>query len=101
MIEYTVKVRPNGTKYWYLNGNRHRTGGPAIEWANGGKRWYLNGKLHRTEGPAIECADGHKEWFLNGKKLTEEEHRKAVSKGACDGKVVEIDGVKYTLKEVK
>ena len=39
-------------------------------------------------------------WFLNGKKLTEEEHRKAVDKGTCAGKVVEIDGVKYVLKEV-
>ena len=31
------------------------------------KVWYLNGNLHRTDGPAIECANGDKEWCLNGK----------------------------------
>jgi hypothetical protein len=97
MIEYTVKVYPSGTKYWYLNGKRHREDGPAIEtanggkewclnderhredgpaveYANGGKLWYLNGELHREDGPAIEYVDGRESWFLNGKKLTEAEH---------------------------
>ena len=37
MIEYTVKVYPNGDKYWCLNGKLHREDGPAIEWANGDK----------------------------------------------------------------
>ena len=32
MIEYTVEVYDSGTKYWYLNGERHREDGPAIEW---------------------------------------------------------------------
>jgi hypothetical protein len=73
MIEYTVKVYPNGTKYWYLDGKVHREDGPAIEWANGTKFWFLNGKYHREDGPAIEFADGTKFWFLNGEELTEEE----------------------------
>ena len=96
MIEYTVKIYPNGDKYWYLNGKRHRTDGPAVEWvdgtkywflngkshrqdgpaveyANGTKYWYLNGKRHRTDGPAFEYADGSKEWYLNGQKISEEE----------------------------
>jgi len=34
----------NGTKHWWLNGNRHRSDGPAIEYANGTKVWYLNGE---------------------------------------------------------
>ena len=101
MIEYTVKVHTNGHKSWWFEGKLHRTDGPAIEWADGGKSWCLNGKLHRTDGPAVEWSDGDKAWYLDGKELTEEEHRKAVSKGTCAGKVVEIDGVKYTLKEVK
>ncbi len=42
----------NGSKYWYLNGERHRTDGPAIEYANGDKYWYLNGERHRTDGPS-------------------------------------------------
>ena len=43
MIEYTVKVHSNGSKYWYLNGQYHREDGPAIEGSNGDKYWYLNG----------------------------------------------------------
>ena len=125
MIEYTVKVWSDGTKHWYLNGQRHREdgpaiersdgskswwlndqlhreGGPAIELSNGSKYWYLNGQRHREEGPAIERADGSKYWYLNGQKLTEEEHRRQTQpQPTCDGKTVEIDGKTYvlTLKE--
>ena len=55
-----------GDKCWYLNGQRHRVNGPAIEYADGTKRWYLNDKLHRENGPAVEYADGEKWWWLNG-----------------------------------
>jgi len=44
MIEYTVKVLVNGTKFWRLNGKYHREDGPALEYANGAKFWYLNGE---------------------------------------------------------
>ena len=98
MIEYKVKVWPNGTKKWYLNGKRHREDGPAIEWANGGKEWYLNGKCHREDGPAIEYANGDKWWYLNGKQLTEKEHQDQTQ--GCANKVIEIDGKKYKLVEV-
>ena len=101
MIEYTVKVYDDGAKSWYLDGKLHRTDGPAVEYSSGAKSWYLNGELHRTDGPAIEWSDGSKWWYLYDKKLTEEEHRKATSKPSCEGKVVTIDGVKYTLKEVE
>ena len=57
MIEYTVKVYSNGTKYWYLNG-----------------------KLHREDGPAVERANGNKYWYLNDKEVTEEEHKRMTSK---------------------
>ena len=100
MIEYTVEVYDDGNKYWWLNDDLHREDGPAIERSDGNKSWYLNGKLHREDGPAIEYADGSKCWFLNGKKVTEEEHKKRTSKATCEGKVVEIDGVKYELKGV-
>jgi hypothetical protein len=79
MIEYTVKVWPNGSKSWYLNGKRHREDGPAIEWANGDKSWYLNGKSHREDGPAVEWADGYKAWYLNDERVTEEEHKRQTS----------------------
>jgi len=63
----------NGTKYWYLNGERHRTDGPAIEYADGDKYWYLNGECHREDGPAIEWTDGTKSWYLNGCKVNMED----------------------------
>ena len=77
MIEYKVKVHGNGDKVWYLKGKRHR-----------------------EDGPAIERADGDKCWYLNGKEVTEDEHKKRTFKATCEGKVVEIDGIKYKLKEI-
>jgi hypothetical protein len=97
MKTYTVEVYDNGTKYCYLNGKYHREDGPAIEHANGGKAWYRDGKCHREDGPAIEYADGVKAWYLNGEKLTEAEFNKRVKKKTCEGRVVEVDGVKYKL----
>ena len=88
----------DGSKHWYLNGKRHREDGPACEWANGTKYWYLNGKVHRESGPAIEYVSGSKYWFLNGEQLSEAEfnaHPKPTA--SCEGKVVEVDGVKYRL----
>jgi hypothetical protein len=123
MIEYTVKVYDTRSKYWYLDGKLHREDGPAIEWSDGDKSWYLNGELHREDGPAVEWSDGTKSWYLNGKRhredgpavedwdgykewylddkeLTEQQHKAATSKHTCEGKIVEIDGKKYELKEV-
>ena len=37
--------------------------------ADGNKEWWLNGELHRTDGPAVEDADGTKVWYLNGKQV--------------------------------
>ena len=100
MIEYTVRVYDSGDKSWRLNGKLHREDGPAVEHASGSKCWCLDGKLHREDGPAVEWADGYKSWYLNDKRVTEEEHKKLTSKATCSGKVVEIDGIKYELKEV-
>ncbi len=36
---YEVDVHDDGNKHWYLNGERHREDGPAIEWADGDKWW--------------------------------------------------------------
>ena len=38
------KIYASGNKYWFLNDERHRTDGPAIEYADGSKYWYINGK---------------------------------------------------------
>jgi len=75
-ITYEVKVYNNGEKYWYQNDELHRVGGPAVEYSNGTKCWYLEGE-----------------------ELTEAEFN-ARTKPSCSGKVVEIDGKKYTLTEM-
>ena len=72
----TCKTLSDGSKMWYLNGELHRTDGPAIEYADGSKEWYADGRLHRTDGPAIEYADGSKAWYLHGELLTEAEQAK-------------------------
>ena len=100
MKTYKVTVDNNGTKRWYNEqGQRHREDGPAIDCANGTKYWYHNDKRHREDGPAVERTNGTKEWYLNGKELTEAEVNARTK--SCDGKVVEIDGKKYKLQEVK
>jgi len=95
---YEVKVYSNCYKEWYLNDQRHREDGPAVEYADGSKVWYINGKLHRDDGPAVEYADGYKAWYLN-----DERHRE-------DGPAVEyadgskswyLNGTKYTEAEWK
>jgi len=47
---------------------------PAIERCDGTKVWYLNGERHREDGPAVEDADGSKYWWLNGKKYNEKKY---------------------------
>jgi hypothetical protein len=89
----------DGSKTWYINDKLHREDGPASEWANGTKYWYINDKRHREDGPAIEYANGTKYWYINGKELTEAEFNAHIK--SCNGKVVEIDGKKYKLQEVK
>ena len=97
MIEYTVRVNSYGDKQWYLNGQRHREDGPAIEFNNGSQLWYLNGQLHREDGPAIELADGTKKWWLNGQQLTKEEWEKRTQYHivTIDGKEIKLSKESY------
>ena len=114
----------DGSKEWYVDGERHRLDGPAIEWADGSKTWYVEGKLHRLDGPAIEKADGYKAWwvegerhrldgpaiewadgskawYVEGKLMPEEEFNAYIKpKPTCEGKVVEVDGIKYKLTAI-
>jgi len=71
-ITYEVETYSEGSKFWYLDGERHRVVGPAVERADGTKAWYLNGTLHRVDGPAIESSDGYKAWWLNGRQHRED-----------------------------
>ena len=63
----------NGAKFWYQNGQYHRTDGPAIEWWDGDKRWFQNGQRHRIDGPAVVYANGSKAWYINGVRMSEAE----------------------------
>ena len=91
----------NGTKLWWINGKLHRDDGPAIEYADGTKSWYKNGQFHRDDGPAVEYANGNKEWWINGKELTEAKFNARTKLCSYNGKIVEIEGKKYQLKEIK
>ena len=91
----------NGDKEWWVKGKFHRLDGPAIEYANGYKVWFVEGKRHRLDGPAVEYTDGFKEWYVEGRRMTEEEFNEYIKpKSSCEGKIVEVDGVKYKLTAV-
>ena len=75
-----VEIRADGSQSWFLNGQQHRTDGPAVIWANGSQSWWLNGQQHRTDGPAEIYADGSQRWFLNGERMTQTKHTAAVRK---------------------
>jgi len=79
MTKYIVTVDENGNRPW------------CTHWRN--ERY----ELHRTDGPAIEYADGGKYWYLNDVELTEIEFLAKTKKAPCEGKEIEIDGVKYKL----
>jgi hypothetical protein len=99
---YKVKVYANGNETWYFNDKHHRENGPAIDYVDGYKVWYFNDKRHREDGPAVVYPDGTKYYYINGKKLTEQEFISRTKPTAdCAGRVVEIDGKKYTLEPVK
>ena len=70
-----LHIFPDGTKFWYLNGQRHREDGPAIEYANGHKSWYRNGQRHREDGPAIERANGDKEYWIKGQRVLSQQEQ--------------------------
>ena len=99
--EYKVRVFSSGNKYWFnKEGLYHREDGPAVEFARGTKYWYINGRLHREDGPAAELIGGAKYWYLEDKEYTEKDYNKKMNPiPSCEGKEVEIDGVKYILKE--
>jgi hypothetical protein len=64
-------ISRTGYQAWWVNGERHRTDGPAIIDDNH-QEWWVDGKCHRTDGPAIIWKDGDQSWYINGKKITQE-----------------------------
>ena len=66
-----------GAKIWYLpskgKDHVHRLDGPAIEDENGTKQWWVDGERHRLDGTAFEGADGTKYWYVDDKLLPTKE----------------------------
>jgi hypothetical protein len=61
-----------GGKYWFnVRGQRHRIGGPAIEYANGVKCWYFYDLLHRIDGPAVIYSNGMHYFYYKGERISE------------------------------
>jgi len=67
-------------QYW-INGELHNPNAPAY------KYWYDNGQLKSET------------YWINDNNLTKEEFDNR-NKSDCNGKIVEIDGKKYQLKEI-
>lgn len=64
---YTVWEYSNRTYVWENeDGERHRDGGPAVEYSNGTRKWFQHDKLHRDDGPAIVHANGTKKYYYRG-----------------------------------
>ena len=74
--DYIVSDTPLTNKELYCTEYRkgkklHRLDGPAREYPNGSKYYYVEGNRHRLDGPAIERADGSKQYWVNGVEVTD------------------------------
>ena len=102
--EQFIYINAVGDKFYYKDKAmtiRHREDGPAAEWFNGDKAWLVDGSIHRTDGPAFEYVDGSKYWYIEGENLTESQFNKRMNpKPSCEGKVIEVEGVKYKLTRI-
>ena len=101
MQTYTVKVKDDGSKFWYQDDHLHRLDGPAVEHPNGTKLWYIEAKRHREDGPAEEYTDGKKYWYLKGKGYSEQDFNRKMN-STKELTVQEIsDLLGYEVKIVK
>lgn len=48
-----IRTFPYYFEEWWIDGKRHRVGGPAVTYDDGSEDWLQNGILHREDGPAI------------------------------------------------
>ena len=70
-LEWTLEEKGKEYEY-YINGERHRDDGPAIEYADGFQQWWKNGRIHREDGPAITYSSGRKVWVWHGQHAINE-----------------------------
>ncbi|WP_344341422.1 hypothetical protein, partial [Streptomyces rhizosphaericus] len=67
-------VAANGLRQWFVDGQRHREGGPARVYRDGASEWWLEGEKHRTNGPAVDdplCGDP--EFWVHGDRVPDAE----------------------------
>ena len=67
MIKNGLHIKADGTKEWYLHGDLHRIGSPAVVYSEGSEEWRQYGKLHRDDGPAFSQR-GHLSWWYRGER---------------------------------
>jgi len=68
-------IRPDGSIYLCT---LHRLCGPAVERDNGSKEWWVNGDRHRTNGPAMEEIGDPVRWYVSGKRMDEFSHAERI-----------------------
>lgn len=69
-------IQQGGTTVYYKDEFMtifHSEDGPAILSDNGTKEWWLDGQRHRIDGPAVERPDGKNEFWLHNKLMTKHE----------------------------
>jgi len=57
--------------YYNYNLIRHRLDGPAIEHRNGAYIWFLHGEKHHVGGPAVYKNECSQQWHIYGKEITD------------------------------
>jgi len=60
------KFKPQKVEYRDSKGLLHNSSGPALIMPNGDKYWFKHGKRHREDGPAVEWHDGRVEYHYEG-----------------------------------
>jgi hypothetical protein len=63
----THKIRSfhdDDCKEYYIDGRLHKR-----QYDDGYTSWWLNGERHREDGPAVEDPHGLSGWYLNGKQI--------------------------------
>lgn len=58
-----------GFEAWFVNGRRHRVGGPAYVDDNGVAEWWANDRRHRVDGPATSSPYTDNEWWVRGSQV--------------------------------
>jgi hypothetical protein len=77
-----------GHVFWTLNGQRHRIGGPAVDWYDSADWWMQYGELHRTDGPAAYGPYTANKWCLRGVHYTFEQWLEVNTELSAEDKVI-------------